>query len=109
MLEALNLLVSYKMLAPQLNPRKLTVILLTDNMATACVIASGKMKDPLLGSCARQMWLEAACRDQDFVIQHKPGVEIPLADALSRKNDDPLKAHYADQEIRDPSPVILHQ
>lgn len=98
-LEAVNLLVSYKTLAPEYHDKKLTVVLLTDNMASSCALATGKTKDPVLGACARQMWLEAARRDQVFIIKHKPGVDIPLADALSRYHSDPSKAQYADKEV----------
>lgn len=98
MLEANNLLVSYKTLAPTNHPRKLTVVLLTDNIASSYALSSGRTRDPILGACARQMWLEAACRNQEFIIQHKPGIDIPLADALSRYDMDPDKATYADNE-----------
>lgn len=97
-LEALNLLVAYKTLAPESHPARLTVILLTDNMASSFALSSGRTKDTNLGACARQLWLEAARRDQHFVIQHKPGSKIPLADALSRFSVDPSKAAYAINE-----------
>lgn len=98
-LEAINLLVSYKTLAPSQHPGRLSVVLLTDNMASAYALSTGKTKDAVLGACSRQMWLEAACRDQTFIIQHKPGINIPLADALSRYDVDESKASYADREI----------
>lgn len=98
-LEAINLLVAYITLAPKKCKNKMTVVLLTDNIASAFALSTGKTKDQVLGSCARQMWLEAARRDQDFIIQHKPGSEIPLADALSRYHDDRVKACLADEEI----------
>lgn len=99
MLEAINLLVSYKTLAPTSHPRKLTVVLLTDNIASFYALTSEKTKDPVPGACACQMWLEAARCKQHFIIQHKPGSDIPLADALSRYHDDPAKARLADQEV----------
>lgn len=99
MLETINLLVSYKILAPTHHHRRLTVVLLTDNMASACALMSGKTKDKVLRACARQMWLEAAIQDQLFIIQHKAGAHIPLVDALSRYQDDPSKATYTDREI----------
>lgn len=99
MLEAINLLVAYRTLAPKNHRGKLTVVLLTDNIASAYAISTGKTKDSVLGACAREMWLEAALRDQSFIIQHKPGQDLPLADALSRYHDDPVKANFADLEI----------
>lgn len=50
MLEAINLLVSYKTLAPVTDPRRLTVILLTDNMASSYALYKGKTKDTVLGA-----------------------------------------------------------
>lgn len=97
-LEALNLLVAYKTLAPSSHHTKLTVILLTDNIASSYALSSGKTKDPDLGACARQLWLEAAIRDQCFVIRHKPGTQIPLADALSRYHQDSSKAQFVASE-----------
>lgn len=97
-LEAVNLLVAYMTLAPKSHHSKLTVVLLTDNMASSYALSSGCTKDEVLGACARQLWLEAARRDQHFIIQHKPGVEIPLADALSRFHQDPEKAAFAVSE-----------
>lgn len=97
-LEAINLLIAYKTLAPQHHNRNLTVILLTDNMASSHALSSGKSKDAVLAACSRQMWLEAACRGQTFIIRHKPGIDIPLADALSRSYDDPAKARFVRDE-----------
>lgn len=97
-LEALNLLIAYKTLAPVAHHSKLTVVLLTDNMASSFALSTGRTKDEELGACARQLWLEAAVRDQSFIIQHKPGSQIPLADALSRYAQDTNKAAYVDME-----------
>lgn len=94
----MNLLVAYKTLAPASHPTSLTVVLLTDNMASSFTLSTGKTKDSTLGACARQLWLEAAIKDQNFIIQHKPGSQIPLADALSRIYVDTDKASYATRE-----------
>lgn len=61
---------------------------------------SGKTKDDILASCARQMWLEAAWRDHTFTIAHKPGVDIELADALSRYHTETSKKLFADSEVK---------
>lgn len=98
-LEAVNLLVAYKTLAPTNHPSKLTVVLLTDNMASAHALMSGRTKDETLGACARQLWLEAALRGHYFIIQHKPGVDIPLADALSQYYVSNSEAALADQQV----------
>lgn len=62
---------------------------------------SGKTKDPVLGACAREMWLLAAKADHDIDIQHRCGALIPLADALSRYSSDLNKATLADQLIHE--------
>lgn len=98
MLEAINLLVAYKTLAPTHYRGKLTVVLLTNNISSSYALSTGKTKDQILGACTRQIWLEAARRDQSFIIQHKPGHQLPLADALSRYFQDPSKASFADRE-----------
>lgn len=98
-LEALNLLVAFKTLAPLHHPRRLTVVLLTDNLASSYALMTGKTKDSTLGACARQMWLEVAKKDQRFIIQHKPGHQITLADALSQYHQNGNKAAWADNEV----------
>lgn len=70
-------------------------------MASSFALMTGKTKDRTLGACARQMWLEAANRHIDFTIKHKPGTEIPLADALSRYYTEKEKANLADLLIRE--------
>lgn len=98
-LEALNLLVAFKTLAPSPVTAQINVHLYTDNMASSYALMTGKTKDAVLGACARQLWLEATKKNLDFTIIHKPGIDIPLADALSRYFTDDLKADYADQQI----------
>lgn len=53
-LEAVNLLVAYVTLAPLSYHKRLTVILLTDNIASSFALSTGKTKDTILGLCARQ-------------------------------------------------------
>lgn len=62
-------------------------------------LTTGKTKDSVLAACAREIWLEAAIRDMDIKIAHKPGSLIPLADALSRIDTDTSKRQYAEKEI----------
>lgn len=56
---------------------------------------TGRTRDSVLASCARELWLEAAKHGDRITIEHKPGHSIPLADALSRMADNPEKAAYA--------------
>lgn len=111
MLEAVNLLVAYRTLCPRSGIAGQRVVIATDNLASHFALMTGKTKDPVLGSCARELWLEAACGDHDIEIIHKEGTAIPLADALSRYSSDPAKAALADKLIAESdlieiSPVI---
>lgn len=56
---------------------------------------NGRAKDPVLGACARELWLAAAHADHDIKIEHKHGIDIPLADALSRFNTEADKKSLA--------------
>lgn len=95
MLEALNLLVAYKTLCPKQGLEGKCVVIATDNLASHFALTTGRTKDTVLGACARELWLAAARADHDIEIVHKPGSEIPLADALSRCHSDPVKAALA--------------
>lgn len=63
-------------------------------MSSSQALMSGKTKDEVLASCAREFWLEAAKNGDKIDIEHRPGTSIPLADALSRMANDPAKADY---------------
>lgn len=83
-LEAINLVVAYKTLAPRYATAPANIIISTDNMANSFALETGRTKDPTLAACARELWLSAAIHNHSIRIRHKMGTEIPLADALSR-------------------------
>lgn len=91
MLEAVNLLVAYRTLCPTSGTAGKCVVIATDNLASHFALTTGRTKDPVLGACARELWLAAAQADHDIEIIHKEGTSIPLADALSRYHFDPSK------------------
>lgn len=93
-MEAVNILVAYRTLAHQSSPQPTSVIILTDNMASSHALTSGRTRDSVLGACARELWLEAAKRGDNIIINHRPGEQIPLADALSRMHVDSKKFQY---------------
>lgn len=99
-LEAINLLVAFRTLTTSPPTPGSHVQIFTDNISSAYSLMSGKTKDQILGACARQMWLEAAKRDQTFIISHKPGAALELADALSRYHTDSDKKSYVLSEVR---------
>ena len=91
--EACNLLIAYRTLVP-LDTAGHKVVIYTDNMASHHALQSGKSKDLVLGACARQLWLEAAINNHVIEVRHRPGKDLPLADALNRHND-PVKVLLA--------------
>lgn len=98
-LEAINTVVAFRTLAPKLAPPGSHVIIQTDNSSSAYALETGRTKDLTLAACAREIWLIAALHDHTVSITHKPGVLIPLSDALSRLHEDPNKAAYAKDRI----------
>lgn len=98
-LEALNILVAIRTLTPRTPLKGKGILVYIDNQSSGMAITTGKTKDPVLAACAREIWLEAAVKDMDITIIHKPGSLIPLADALSRMSVDYSKRQFAAQEI----------
>ena len=87
-LEAINLLVGLKVLTSN-NREDYKVVINTDNSASQQVLSSGAGRDPVLTACAREIWLYAATHSCQVEILHKPGKDLVLADALSRRATDP--------------------
>lgn len=94
-LEALNLLVGYRTLASSQHLTGKCVLLIKDNLCSSYALMTGPTKDPVLGACARELWLAAAQGDHDIKVQHKHRIDIPLADALSRFDSEPDKRSLA--------------
>lgn len=110
-LEAVNLVVAYRTLLPRCTAG-MKVVIYTDNMSSASALSTGRTRDSALAACSRQLWLEAALQDHTVEIRHKPGSEIPLADALSRfydkkKRQQALKM-VAEQGLRPLPPAQPH-
>lgn len=98
-LEAVNILVAYMTLANTLAPQPARILIWTDNMASAWALMSGRTKDPILGACARQLWLYGSTTSHEIEIHHKKGTDIPTADALSRMAKDANKACFVQYNI----------
>ena len=86
-LEAINLIVAMHELTPD-NPDQYNIIINTDNSASQQVLDSGAGRDTVLTACAREIWLYAATMSCEINIVHKPGKDLVLADALSRRTFD---------------------
>ena len=52
------------------------------------MLSSGAWRDEVLTACAREVWLFAANVSCQVTILNKPGGELILADALSRRDFD---------------------
>ena len=98
-LEAINLITAIKTLAPEY-PDTHHIVVNTDNIASQQVLSSGAGRDSILTACAREIWLFAANNSCEITILHKPGRELVLADALSRRHSDPAARRRATELCR---------
>ena len=79
-LEMLNVLVALKTFGHLCNSK--TINIFCDNNAVVTVLQTGKTKDPLLGTIARNIFMHAASLDIFMKFTH-------VADLLSRWDDTP--------------------
>lgn len=77
-LEAINLLVAYRTLAPLVGELGALIVISTDNLASSCALETGRTQDPLFARCSREMWLQASINNHSVVIRHKHGSLIPM-------------------------------
>ena len=104
-LEAVNLVEAVATLRP--DPCEGYLISVnTDNQASATSLQTGKCSDPDLGLCSRELWLMAAVNNFDIEICHKPGIQLVLADALSRAHMSEVAAQVAAQQC---TQLALHR
>lgn len=106
-LEAINIIVAYQTLAAPQKITPATVIIWTDNMASSWALSTGKTKDQVLAACARQIWLFAATNSHEIEIRHKKGLDIPIADALSRMSRDLVKAKVVKSAVESHNLVFV--
>lgn len=98
-LEAINLIVAYNTLAKYVATPGVLIVINTDNMASSIALETGRTKNSTLGNCAQELWLQATINNHVVEIRHKPGHDIPLADALSRQYHEHVKADYVANAI----------
>ena len=84
-LKALNLVAALFSLTPE-TPCNFKIVINRDNEASQKVLQSGAGRDPILCACAIQIWKFATINSCIVEICHKPGKDLPLADALSRSH-----------------------
>ena len=97
-LEALNLLAALKTLAPP-EPHLYMIIINTDNTVSQQTLTSGYGRNPIVCACAREIWLFTASQSTDIHVEHKPGSQIPFADAFSRTFFDKAACDLTDAGI----------
>ena len=79
-------------------------------MAVVQVLQTGKARDPFLGACARNIWMEAAKADIDIVYSHIQGRKNVVADLLSRWKNTQIQHQVLCKNVRNPygwlSPIM---
>lgn len=98
-LEAVNLVLAYKTLAPTFKACPANIVVWTDNAASSYALQTGRTKDQVLGACARELWLQASKLQHNIEIRHKSGALLVLPDALSRMFQDKEKRKLASSLI----------
>ena len=81
-LEALNVLVALKIWGNFWKDKIIEIK--CDNLAVVEVLRSGRARDQLLASIARNVWLVTAIFNITLIVNHIPGIKNNTADLLSR-------------------------
>ena len=81
-LEILNVVVALKIWASHWSNHRIKIY--CDNMAVVEVLQAGRVRDQILATCARNIWLICAIYNIDLIVVHIPGKQNVLADLLSR-------------------------
>ena len=81
-LEILNIVVALKLWGSLWQSHAIEVK--CDNMAVVEVLNTGRARDQMLATSARNIWLLISMYDIDLVVTHIPGVTNVVADLLSR-------------------------
>ena len=89
-LELLNLVVAAKLWAKVWAGHRVDIR--SDNTNSCIVVMRGKSSDPFMQDCARELFMISATHDIELNMIHTPGLQLELADALSREH---LSEKYA--------------
>lgn len=106
-LEAINLLVAYRTLGRYVNDPGATILMATDNISSSFALQTGRTTDDVFANCARELWLADLTNNHMIEICHKPGENIPLADALSRQHNQQAKADYVNRRVKDMNLTVV--
>ena len=83
-LECLNCLLAARTFIRHEHTGK-TVLIRCDNESTVFTYQNGKARDLVMQACARGMWIISATLQVNIIVVHIPGVDLCVADALSRE------------------------
>ena len=72
-----------------------------DNMSAVQALTSSRAHNPILAECARANWMLQAIHNVKISISHIPGVDNPVADALSRAHTTSAHHELAREHIVD--------
>ena len=61
-----------------------SIEIMCDNMAVVEVLSSGRARDSIIVTCARNVWLLAAMFNVNIIVNHIRGRDNSIADLLSR-------------------------
>ena len=81
-LEMVNIVVAWKVWGPMWRDARIQIH--CDNVAVVQLLTSGGSRDPILSSCARNIWLLSALYNITVQFSHIAGVHNTVADLLSR-------------------------
>ena len=81
-LELLAIIIAVKVWVQKLKNRRFVVS--CDNEAAVFAITTGRIRDPNILACLRELWYYAAVYQYDVRVIHVPGVNNTIPDYLSR-------------------------
>ena len=97
-LEMLNVVVSLKTWAEQWRGKRIRIY--SDNSNTCLAIQTGRSRDTYMQGCIRELFMYTARYDIELAAAHRPGVQMRIADALSRATSDFMLRQFVESEPR---------
>ena len=97
-LELLNVVLAVKLWAPQWAHKRVRIH--CDNMNACVAMRTGRARDEFFQACVRELFVHTVRHDVELIPEHRPGVLMQTADALSRA---PADEKYRRAVERDPA------
>ena len=105
-LEILNIVVALKIWTPCWENKKLRIY--CDNLASVEVLTSGKARDQIMATCARNIWLLCSLFNVHSSVHHISGKDDDVADLLSRWTGSQQNLYQLSTFISDPVWMLSH-